>query len=54
MTTEQALELLNQLRLRIEMNGKDHELAKQAYETLKAHLESGARAAAQSGIEHKT
>lgn len=35
MTPEQALEIFNQIRLRVELNGKDHELARQAYETLK-------------------
>jgi len=34
LTPEQALDLLNQIRLKIEMNGKDHELAKQAHEVL--------------------
>lgn len=38
MTPEQALELLNQLRLRHEMSGKDHELAKQAYDFLKQYI----------------
>lgn len=38
LTTEQALDLLNQIRLRIEMKGQDHMLALQAYETLKEFI----------------
>lgn len=34
LTPEKALDLLNQLRLKIEMTGQDHELARQAHETL--------------------
>lgn len=36
MTNEKALDLLNQIRLKIEMNGHDHDLARQAYEKLLA------------------
>lgn len=35
----QALELLNQLRLKVEMNGADHELARKAYETLRDFIQ---------------
>lgn len=39
MNPKQALELLNQIRLKIELNGADHELARKAYETLRSFIE---------------
>ncbi len=38
MTPEQALDLMNQLRLKSVMNFADHQLALQAFEVLKAAI----------------
>jgi hypothetical protein len=44
MTTEKALELLNELRLRVEMKGVDHDLAREAYLCLKSFVAESKKA----------